>query len=561
MGVTATCPFLTLASCPLPSVPRTGEEKAPDAQAASSEEAPLPGLFGDNDDWDQLLSGIGSTPLRALQLSRSPPPTPKASSGPPTPRVVRQISISEPHALLFAQEPSSDPGGSPRSSPGVPSGTEEEKGVNPDGPDMSPPEQTGEPPSQEAKEESGLGPGVHFPWGLPGVSAGEPGSLVAAALKVLVPLEDGSPPQVTSSPPQASAGPSTQLQTSYPDDEGPGPGPVPPKPPRQREALHQDPHSAGSEPRLGSLGAGALLVGLDEPSQGLVPEGPAPMDGSEWGKWSPDAQEGRSGELQEAHGQVPGLSTLLPQSLEEESRAEERKAVDQGEWKFRSELTVEARGLKLEHSELPQLNPQPAPRPPDRAQAEVEAEAPAPRKPSEGFLPFLPMGAQPGDGAGPPEPTQTLPTRAELEAQPRPQPTTAHAEGEQAPSKSRKPRAENRPEDSRMDSGGPGLTPFPGDRTANEPLTDPDYAFHVIFLGDSNVGKTSFLYLLHQNNFATGLTATVGKSRLQRMAGEGGESRRTGLASWSRPRANHPPASCRFCPRHRPCVRCYFIPA
>uniref|UniRef100_A0A3Q1LPG3 RAB44, member RAS onco family n=1 Tax=Bos taurus TaxID=9913 RepID=A0A3Q1LPG3_BOVIN len=474
-----------------PSVPRTGEEKAPDAQAASSEEAPLPGLFGDNDDWDQLLSGI-------------------ASSGPPTPRVVRQISISEPHALLFAQEPSSDPGGSPRSSPGVPSGTEEEKGANPDGPDMSPPEQTGEPPSQEAKEESGLGPGVHFPWGLPGVSAGEPGSLVAAALKVLVPLEDGSPPQVTSSPPQASAGPSTQLQTSYPDDEGPGPGPVPPKPPRQREALHQDPHSAGSEPRLGSLGAGALLVGLDEPSQGLVPEGPAPMDGSEWGKWSPDAQEGRSGELQEAHGQVPGLSTLLPQSLEEESRAEERKAVDQGEWKFRSELTVEARGLKLEHSELPQLNPQPAPRPPDRAQAEVEAEAPAPRKPSEGFLPFLPMGAQPGDGAGPPEPTQTLPTRAELEAQPRPQPTTAHAEGEQAPSKSRKPRAENRPEDSRMDSGGPGLTPFPGDRTANEPLTDPDYAFHVIFLGDSNVGKTSFLYLLHQNNFATGLTATVG---------------------------------------------------
>ncbi|MXQ85479.1 hypothetical protein E5288_WYG011267 [Bos mutus] len=479
------------------------QEKAPDAQAASSEEAPLPGLFGDNDDWDQLLSGIGSTPLSALQLSWSPPPTPKASSGPPTPRVVRQISISEPHALLFAQEPSSDPGGSPRSPPGVPSGTEEEKGANPDGPDMSPPEQTGEPPSQEAKEESGLGPGVHFPWGLPGVSAGEPGSLVAAALKVLVPLEDGSPPQ-------ASAGPSTQLQTSYPDDEGPGPGPVPPKPPRQREALHQDPHSAGSEPRLGSLGAGALLVGLDEPSQGLVPEGPAPMDGSEWGKWSPDAQEGHSGELQEAHGQVPGLSTLLPQSLEEEPRAEERKAVDQGEWKFRSELTVEARGLKLEHSELPQLNPQPAPRPPDRAQAEVEAEAPAPRKPSEGFLPFLPMGAQPGDGAGPPESTQTLPTRAELEAQPRPQPTTAHAEGEQAPSKSRKPRAENRPEDSRMDSGGPGLTPFPGDRTANEPLTDPDYAFHVIFLGDSNVGKTSFLYLLHQNNFATGLTATVG---------------------------------------------------
>lgn len=181
--------------------------------------------------------------------------------------------------------------------------------------------------------------------------------------------------------------------------------------------------------------------------------------------------------------------------------------MDQGGWKFRSELTFEARGLKPEHSELPQLDPQPMPRPPDRAQAEVEAEAPAPRKPSEGFPP---MGAQPGDGAGPPEPTQTLPTRAELEAQPRSRPTTAHAEGEQAPSKSREPRAENRPEDSRMDSGGPGLTPFPRDCAANEPLADPDYAFHVIFLGDSNVGKTSFLHLLHQNSFATGLTATVG---------------------------------------------------
>ncbi|KAM9739954.1 ras-related protein Rab-44 isoform 3-T5 [Dama dama] len=100
--------------------------------------------------------------------------------------------------------------------------------------------------------------------------------------------------------------------------------------------------------------------------------------------------------------------------------------------------------------------------------------------------------------------------RAELEAQPRPRPTTTHAEGEQAPSKSREPRAENRPEDPRTDSGGPGLTPPPGDHAASEPLANPDYAFHVIFLGDANVGKTSFLHLLHQNSFATGLTATVG---------------------------------------------------
>lgn len=45
---------------------------------------------------------------------------------------------------------------------------------------------------------------------------------------------------------------------------------------------------------------------------------------------------------------------------------------------------------------------------------------------------------------------------------------------------------------------------------AGEPQANPDYLFHVIFLGDSNVGKTSFLHLLHQNSFATGLTATVG---------------------------------------------------
>ncbi|EFB14001.1 hypothetical protein PANDA_002211, partial [Ailuropoda melanoleuca] len=43
------------------------------------------------------------------------------------------------------------------------------------------------------------------------------------------------------------------------------------------------------------------------------------------------------------------------------------------------------------------------------------------------------------------------------------------------------------------------------------PAADPDYLFHVIFLGDSNVGKTSFLHLLHQNSFATGLTATVAR--------------------------------------------------
>ncbi|XP_044531224.1 ras-related protein Rab-44 [Gracilinanus agilis] len=46
--------------------------------------------------------------------------------------------------------------------------------------------------------------------------------------------------------------------------------------------------------------------------------------------------------------------------------------------------------------------------------------------------------------------------------------------------------------------------------TPEEGSPDPDYLFHVLFLGDSNVGKTTFLYLLHHNSFATGLAATVG---------------------------------------------------
>lgn len=62
---------------------------------------------------------------------------------------------------------------------------------------------------------------------------------------------------------------------------------------------------------------------------------------------------------------------------------------------------------------------------------------------------------------------------------------------------------------------------------AGEPQANPDYLFHVIFLGDSNVGKTSFLHLLHQNSFATGLTATVGKGT-EEGGGEEGRCRGQG---------------------------------
>ncbi|XP_076772575.1 ras-related protein Rab-44 isoform X4 [Arvicanthis niloticus] len=74
----------------------------------------------------------------------------------------------------------------------------------------------------------------------------------------------------------------------------------------------------------------------------------------------------------------------------------------------------------------------------------------------------------------------------------------------------REPGAESRLEDPRTDLREAEQSSSPGDRTDAKPQADPDYLYHVIFLGDSNVGKTSFLHLLHHDAFATGLTATVG---------------------------------------------------
>ncbi|XP_019686074.2 ras-related protein Rab-44 isoform X1 [Felis catus] len=495
-----------------PSVPRAGEEKAPDTKAVSSEEAPLPGLFGDEDDWDQLLNSFNTSSRRALQLSWSPPSTPRAPAGPQTPRVVRQISISELHSLPFGQGPASDLDGAPRSPTGAPSRATEGKGVDVGGQDISP-EQPVQPHSLEPKEESGPGPEAIFHGSSPGAPSEESGSLVAAALKMLIPLEDAPPPPVTSSPPQAPAGPSEQLQASYSDDnKSPEPGPVPVKPPRQREALlHQDPHAAGSEPGLGSPGAGTPTPGLAEPSQDPEPVGRAPTEGLEQGQLGPGAQEGHPGGSREAHSQVlgpEGLPTLSRKSLEEEPKLEERKQVDQGSLDLSSGQSTEAHGLKTGHSEHPQQDGLPAPRPHDVPQAQAEAGAPASRKQSPP-LDSPHEGAQRGDGAGPREPTQNLPTVVELETHPMPSPTAAHTE-EQGSLRPREPRAENRPEDPGSDSKEAELTPSSGSLTANEPPANPDYLFHIVFLGDSNVGKTSFLHLLHKNTFAPGLAATVG---------------------------------------------------
>ncbi|XP_074254081.1 ras-related protein Rab-44 isoform X2 [Saimiri boliviensis] len=708
------------------SVPGAGE-KAPDPQAVSPEEGPLPGLFGDNDDWDQLLSSFGSPPHGALQLCWSPPPSPRAAPGPETPRVVRQISISGPHTLLFGQEPPSDPDRGPRTPPGVPFSAKDSEGMDPDEQDnrvprtppgvpfsakdskemdpdeqddrvqrtppgvpfsakdskgmdpdeqddrvprtppgvpfsakdsegmdpddqdnrvprpppgvpfsakgskemdpdeqdirvprtppgvpfsakdsegMDPDEQDNRVPrtppgvpfsakdskgmdldeqddrvqrtppgvpfstkdskgmdpdeqdvtteqpvetqDQDANQESGSRPEGRLLWGLPGPPGGESGSRVAAAFKVLIPLEDGLPPQVNAPPPQGPAGSSKQIQASDSDNKGPGswappsgaqpgagagpqeptqtpptmteretqPGPSPTtalegvgpgKPPRQREALQQDRRATGSGLGLGFQRARALSLGPAEPFQGLASVGPVPTERLEQGQAGPAVQDGLPEGLREARGWVLGLGELpsLPhRGLEEEPRAEEGEQVDRGGQDLSSEQLVEAHRLETARLEHPQQESLLVSLPSATPQARADAEAPAPGKPAP-----PPVRAQPG--AGPQEATHTPPTVAEPEAQPRPPLMTTHTE-EQGLPHSREPRAESMLEDPGTDSRGAGLTPPPGDPMAGRPQANPDYLFHVIFLGDSNVGKTSFLHLLHQNSFATGLTATVG---------------------------------------------------
>ncbi|KAM6182316.1 LOW QUALITY PROTEIN: ras-related protein Rab-44 [Erethizon dorsatum] len=439
-------------------------KKVPATQAEAPEEVPLPGIFGDNDNWDQLLSGFSSPPHRALQLSWSPPPTPQAAPGPPTPRVVRQISISEPHTWL-------DPDGALKSPQGLPPSTQDGKGEDTTGQDIRPEQPIG-PHDLEPSMEPAAGPQAGSPWGLPGVPAEESGSLVAAALRVLVPVENSG-----SHPSPAPAGLSKQLQAS--DDTDPGPRPAPAKLPRQREA----PQAEGTEPGLGSLRA---VV----PTQGLEPVGQAAQEGLELGKLSLAGQGSHPRGLREGLGQALGPERLpiRPlQSPEEETQAGEGKAIGRGRQDPSSEQAAEAQ-------ESSQTTPLPASTHTEPPQTPL-AVSPAPGERS-------PAGLSPHMGAQ--EPLKTLPTPAEPEAPPRPQPDAAQAEREPGPPPPREPQADSWPL-------APGTDSSPGHpATTSEPQANPDYLFHVIFLGDSNVGKTSFLHLLHQNTFATGLAATVG---------------------------------------------------
>ncbi|VTJ66528.1 ras-related protein Rab-44 [Marmota monax] len=397
-----------------PSVPRS-PEKAPSPPAISPEELPLPGLFGDNDDWGQLLN-FSSPPPKALQLSWSPPPTPRDAAGPQTPRVVRQISLSKSHALPFGQEPSS--------------------GIDPEEQDLGL-ERPVKPRGLEPDTEPGPSPKAPLPWS-PGAPAGGSGSLVAAALRVLIPLEAEPAPQ----------------------------------------------------------GAVALPEGPTEPSWGLRSVGQSPTEG---------LGQGHPGGLREAPGQAlrpDGLPASPLRRLEEEPKAEAGKPVDRSRQDPGSAQAAEAPGLETGHPESPQQEPPRAPLPADLPQTPVAAPAPGQLSP--------PGDPPPRAAAGSLESPRPGPELAEREAQPGSPATAALAEREAGPSGAGEPRAGSRPEDLGSDSGEAGLTPSLGDSPASGPPADPEYLFHVIFLGDSNVGKTSFLYLLHQNAFATGLAATVG---------------------------------------------------
>ncbi|NXT27612.1 RAB44 protein, partial [Syrrhaptes paradoxus] len=55
-------------------------------------------------------------------------------------------------------------------------------------------------------------------------------------------------------------------------------------------------------------------------------------------------------------------------------------------------------------------------------------------------------------------------------------------------------------------AGGAGAAP----RGSPGASPDPDHLYNLLFVGDSHVGKTSFLYRLHADTFNPHLTATVG---------------------------------------------------
>ncbi|XP_035312870.1 ras-related protein Rab-44 [Cricetulus griseus] len=479
-----------------PSVPRENKT-APDLQAVPTEEAPLPELFGDNDDWDQLLNSFGDRSHQALQLCWSPPPTPTSTSGPQTPRIVRQISISNIGALQFAQEPASDPDPGPGSPARVPPSVKDRNGVEGQVGQGGSSKQPVVTPDLEARPKS------PFLWSLPGAQVGESGSVESAAFRVRLASEAEPPPQGLSPPPQSPPGSRKESQALNLSDKSLWPGPDPAKLPMEREVLTKDPKLG-----LQSQGAMTLPEGATEPCPSLEPVDlgdstncQVPTEMPVEGEAQLTRQESQPRGFQEAHGQVlrlDSLSTHLLQSPEEQHRPVEGNSGERGQGDVGSEQAHEAHGLEARNPESPQQD--------DPLPDISQAPAPSKMSPLRGS-PL--MGPEAGLAVRAPETTQALLTLAEPEAQPRPMSMPVQVERKPGTPQPMEPGAESRPEDPGTDSGEAELTSL-GDLTAGKPQADPDYLYHVIFLGDSNVGKTSFLHLLHHDAFATGLTATVG---------------------------------------------------
>lgn len=478
-----------------PSVPRANTE-APDLQAVPTEEAPLPELFGVNDDWDKLLSSFEDPTHRTLRLCWSPPPSPSDTSAPQTPRIVRQISISNMSALPFSQEPASDLDPGPRSTSEMsPDGARDTKGVEDpkgqDGQDVS-----SKQPVNSADLDARLqGPFLRSP---PGVPAGDSGNVEEATFRVLLASEAELPPQGLSSPPQSPTGSGKQTQTSDLGDKSLWSGPDAAKLTIEREVMAED-----LKLGLGSQGDTALPEEATEPSLSLESVDQVHTETPGQDEAHLARLESHSRGYQEASGQdlhLDSLSTHLPQSLEEQLGPEEGNLGERGQQDPGTEAD-EAHSLEAWNTEsLQQDDPLP-----NRSQAPAEVEVTAPDQTSPPIL-----GAGAGLAVGAPETTQVLLTLAESEVQPRPMSMPLQVEIKSDAPQPPEPGAESRPEDPRTDLQEAEPSSSPGDLTAGKPQADPDYLYHVIFLGDSNVGKTSFLHLLHHDSFAAGLTATVG---------------------------------------------------
>ncbi|XP_058519902.1 ras-related protein Rab-44 [Ochotona princeps] len=391
------------------------------------EEAPLPEILGDNDnDWAELLSRFCSPPQGALQLTWSPPPTPRATLNSLTPRVVRQISISESCTLPLAQEPVADPDEAQRSSPAMPAGAEGEDGVELEGQDVGP-ELPAKLPILEPRSQPEPPPEAHLP-------SRESRSLLVAAFKARVPLQEDPPPQAGLPSPQAPVGPSKQLQASDPHDQAPGLTSAAARLPKQEGAAPaQDLQAIGFEPNPASQSLGEKVRKEEDIKRG--------------------------GDL----SSVQSLEVSGPPA---------------GVWE------------QLPHGALQAS-----------LQVLADTESPDPGKLplARGPPPLAPLGA-----------VNTFSYLPELGAQPSPPATAAHQEGWPDSPPSKEPRADSHPADPGMDSQGTGQNPSSGTSGPGEPQLHPDCVFHIIFLGDSNVGKTSFLHLLHHNSFAANLSATVG---------------------------------------------------